>query len=101
MNWRLSLQDVSILCHFLGAPSPLQHINVLLELGMPELEFLFHKQVQKCQVQDNSSFPNYIVVYAPKNPTNPFGHKVSIEVSIVTVELIIDHANVFLKVIAF
>lgn len=55
----------------------------------------------KYRIENNPSFPNYIVIYAPKNLTNPFGHKVAIGVSIVTAQLIIDHVNVLLKGIAF
>ena len=51
--------------------------------------------------ESNLSFPNDVAVYAPKNLTNPFVHEVEIGVFIVTVQLIIDHVNVFLKVIAF
>lgn len=55
----------------------------------------------KCRIESNHSFPNYIVIYAPKNLTNPFRHKVVPGVSIVTVQLMIDHVNVLLEGTAF
>lgn len=55
----------------------------------------------KCRIESNQSFPNYIVIYAPRNLTNPFSHEVVPGVSIVTVQLIIDHVNVLLEGSAF
>lgn len=56
----------------------------------------------KCRIESNQPFPNYIVIYAPKNLTNPFSHhQVVPGVSIVIVQLIIDHVNILLEGIAF
>lgn len=88
MNLRLSLQDVSILSHSCGPPNPLQHINVLLELGMPELDVYSTSRckIAKYRIESNPSFPNCIVFYAPNRLTNPFGHEVAMGISIVTVQ---------------
>lgn len=55
----------------------------------------------KCRIESNQSFPNDIVIYAPKNLSKPFSHEVVPGVSIVTVQLIIDHVNVLLEGTAF
>lgn len=98
MNLRLSLQDVSILCHSCGPSNPLQHINVLLELGM--LYSTSRCKSAKYRIESNSSFRNCIVFYAPDHFTNTFAHEVPIGISVVTAQLIIDHVNILLKGIA-
>lgn len=55
----------------------------------------------KYRIESNQSFPNYTVIYASKNLTNPFSHKVVPGVSIVTVRLIIDRVNVLLEGTSF